>query len=247
MMGVLTVAGCLVMGSALVVAVPPRPVARHRLQNLCQRPSAVSVRRRGDRQPMVAMFAGALTGLAAALAIGGWLGLAVGLAAAVVTSRTIGRMEPAARRRARTRAGAELPFAVDLIAASLRAGAPVAGAVAAVADVWGGPLGERLGRVAAALWLGTPADEAWAHLADVDGAGRVVTAAVRSSESGAALADALRRVGDDLRVGRAAQVEAAARRAGVLVVLPLGLCFLPAFVIAGLAPLVIAILRQVAL
>ena len=39
--------------------------------------------------------------------------------------------------------------------------------------------------------------------------------------------------------------EAAARRAGVLIVLPLGLCFLPAFILAGLVPVLVAVLRDV--
>jgi hypothetical protein len=34
-------------------------------------------------------------------------------------------------------------------------------------------------------------------------------------------------------------------RAGVLIVLPLGLCFLPAFVLAGLVPVVVAVLGDV--
>ena len=38
---------------------------------------------------------------------------------------------------------------------------------------------------------------------------------------------------------------AAARRSGVLIVLPLGLCFLPAFVLAGLVPVVVAVLGDV--
>ncbi len=40
-------------------------------------------------------------------------------------------------------------------------------------------------------------------------------------------------------------VDAAARRAGVLIVLPLGLCFLPAFVLAGLVPVLVAVLGDV--
>jgi pilus assembly protein TadC len=38
--------------------------------------------------------------------------------------------------------------------------------------------------------------------------------------------------------------EAAAQRAGVLIVLPLGVCFLPAFVAVGLVPVIVAILRD---
>ncbi|HEX7746632.1 MAG TPA: secretion system protein, partial [Micromonosporaceae bacterium] len=53
------------------------------------------------------------------------------------------------------------------------------------------------------------------------------------------------RVADDLRADRAAAAEAAARRAGVLVVLPLGLCFLPAFILAGLVPVIVAVLGDV--
>jgi pilus assembly protein TadC len=91
---------------------------------------------------------------------------------------------------------------------------------------------------------GTPA-EAWAQLAQVEGAARLVRAAVRSAEHGSALAGALGRLADDLRADRAVAIEAAARRAGVLIVLPLGLCFLPAFILAGLVPVIVAILGDV--
>jgi pilus assembly protein TadC len=52
---------------------------------------------------------------------------------------------------------------------------------------------------------------------------------------------ALTRVADDLRADATTDVESRARIAGVLVVLPLGLCFLPAFVLTGLVPVVVAI------
>ena len=39
--------------------------------------------------------------------------------------------------------------------------------------------------------------------------------------------------------------DADGRRAGVLIVLPLGLCFLPAFVLAGLVPVIVAVLGGV--
>jgi hypothetical protein len=111
-------------------------------------------------------------------------------------------------------------------------------------------------RPSAALWAtgslwsrelrlgGEPAD-AWEHVAGIAGGDRLATAAVRSARSGAAMASALSRFADDLRSDRAAAAEAAARRAGVLVVLPLGLCFLPAFVLAGLVPVIVAVLGDV--
>src|SRR5262249_11326846 len=96
-----------------------------------------------------------------------------------------------------------------------------------------------------ALRLGATADEAWSYLGDVAGATRVVRAARRSQHSGAAFAGSLQRVADDLRADRLIAADATARRAGVLIVLPLGLCFLPAFVLTGLVPVIVAVLGGV--
>jgi Flp pilus assembly protein TadB len=137
----------------------------------------------------------------------------------------------------------QLPFAAEMLAAVLRAGVPVDLAVLAVAQAL--PLDDRLTRVGRALRLGASAETAWRHLADLTGAHRVIAAAVRSSGSGAALAAGLRRVAGDLRADEADRAEARARRAGVLLVLPLGLCFLPAFVLAGLTPVVIAVVTRI--
>lgn len=136
----------------------------------------------------------------------------------------------------------DLPLAAEVLAAVLRAGVPVDHGVLAVAEVL--PLDDRLTRVGRALRLGASAEAAWRHLGDLAGAHRLISAAARSSGSGAALAAGLRRVASDLRADAADRAEARARRAGVLLVLPLGLCFLPAFVLAGLTPVVIAVVSQ---
>ena len=200
----------------------------------------------GHRRPRdLRRPAAVLAGVAAGLFVEGWVGVACGVVVAVVVDRAVRRLEPAAVRAERTRCAADLPLAADLIAAALRAGAPVDRAVGAVADVLGGPLGERLARVGRSLRLGAEPTEAWEHLAEVSGADRLAAAAVRSSASGAALASALTRLADDLRADRAVALEVAARRAGVLIVLPLGLCFLPAFILAGLVPVIVAVLGDV--
>jgi pilus assembly protein TadC len=177
--------------------------------------------------------------------VGGWWGLGVAVAVGAVLDRGLRRLEPAAQRRQRLREAADLPLAADLLAVVLQSGTPVDRATFEVARVLPGPLGDRLHRVARLLQLGAPADEAWAQLAPVSGADRLVRAAVRSAEHGAALAGALRRLADDLRADRAIEVEAGGRRAGVLIVLPLGLCFLPAFILAGLVPVIVAVLGDV--
>ncbi|GGQ70452.1 type II secretion system F family protein [Couchioplanes azureus] len=176
---------------------------------------------------------------------GHWWSVPPALALAYVLDRWLRKQEPAAVRARRARAQADLPLAADLVAAALRAGAPVDHAVSAVAEALAGPLGERLARVGRSLRLGADPPEAWAHLADVPGAPRMIAAAIRSSTSGGALAGALTRLADDLRADRVTAAEAAARRAGTLIVLPLGLCFLPAFLLAGLAPVIIAVLGDI--
>lgn len=140
---------------------------------------------------------------------------------------------------------AELAVAADLIAASLRAGAPVGTAVLVAGETLAGPLSPTLTRIGHELRMGVPPAQAWRPLALVAQARRVINAARRSAESGAALSGALTRCADDLRADAEHARQARAQRAAVLLVLPLGLCFLPAFVLAGLVPVVIAVLREV--
>jgi len=186
-----------------------------------------------------------LGGLVTTLVAGHWYGLLAGLAVILPLRRALARIEPPAARRERQRAASDLPYVVDLLAAGLRAGLPIERAVRVVAEAVGGPVADRLGRVDRALALGLSPARAWAALSDLPAGGRLVTAVTRSADSGAALAAAFERLADDLRAGRTVEADAAARRAGVLIVLPLGLCFLPAFVFAGVVPVIVAVLGDV--
>lgn len=227
------------------VAVATMPLRRtrpaRRLAKLAGRPGRPALPQRIN---LIRLGAG-MGGLAVAVLVGGWFGLLAGAAVAIGLDRGLRRLEPAAVRARRLAEAAELPLAADLLAVALRGGASTHQAVAAVADVLPGSLGDRLARVARVLGLGGSPAEAWAELTPVAGADRLVRAAVRSAEHGSALADALGRLADDLRADRIIAAEAAARRAGVLIVLPLGLCFLPAFVLAGLVPVIVALLGDV--
>lgn len=210
------------------------------------RPSSASQasstrRRRPDAIRLVAVLAG----LAVAVVVEGWLGLLGALPAALLLDVLLRRIESPAVRRRRQQEAADLPLAADLLAAAMRAGAPVDRSVLAVAEALDGPLAGRLARVGRTLLLGGGPAEAWSALDGVPGAERLTAAALRSANSGAALAGALTRLADDLRADRATAAEASARRAGVLIVLPLGLCFLPAFILAGLVPVIVAVLGDV--
>ncbi len=186
-----------------------------------------------------------LGGLAGLVAVGGWWGVAGGLAVGVALARWLAGQPSPVERARRRRFAAELPFAVDLVAAALRAGSTPDAAAGLVAEALGGPVGDQFRLVERALRLGAPPAQAWAHLGDAEGAHRVVRAAQRSGHSGAALAGSLGRVADDLRADAVVAAETRARAAGVLVVLPLGLCFLPAFVLAGLVPVIVAVVGGV--
>jgi hypothetical protein len=80
---------------------------------------------------------------------------------------------------------------------------------------------------------------------DVDAGRHVAEAARRSAESGAALSRSLTRCADDLRAQGRDHLQARLQRSAVWLVLPLGLCFLPAFLLAGLVPVVLAVLGEV--
>ena len=184
-------------------------------------------------------------GLAMAVLFGWPYGPVVGLATIAIAEVALRRRAPEARARDLRRAAVDLPIATDLLGAALLAGTPPESAARVVGTAIGGALGDRLVSCAEELRQGTAPAQAWRYLTDLPGGERLVRAAVRSADSGAALTGALARVADDLRSARDAVAEARARRVGVFAVLPLGLCFLPAFVLAGVVPVVVAVLGDV--
>lgn len=186
------------------------------------------------------------TGLVVGLVTGGRAGPVVGLVVAVAAHRLWPGIATARHRRRRASVSSDLPFLLELLAACLRTGATTEAALRAVTTAMDGPVTEPFRDVLAALRAGVDPREAWARLADLPGGTRLAAAAGRSAESGAALAAAFTRVADGLRESRSVEVETAARRVAVLNVLPLGLCFLPAFLLAGIVPVVLSVLGGLA-
>jgi len=188
-----------------------------------------------------------LTAAAAAFPVGlllggAALGVGVGVAVLVGTERALRRSQDGGRTT-EARLLEPLPVACDLLAVCLAAGLPMAGALAAVAGAVPGDLGDALDRVAGMARLGADAGRAWhdAH-AVLEPLARTLR---RSETSGARAAPALHALAADLRASARGATDAAVRRAGVRILAPLGLCFLPAFVCLGIAPLVIGIARDV--
>jgi pilus assembly protein TadC len=153
------------------------------------------------------------------------------------------RLESRAERAAREALIDDLPLALDLLGACLAGGASPVAAATAVAGAVGGPLGERLTRASSALAVGAPPDEAWALLAPGtdDPLAPVARALARAARTGAPVASAVARVAAETRAAARTRSELAARRAGVLAVAPLGLCFLPSFLLLGVVPVVVGL------
>ncbi|MET8142006.1 type II secretion system F family protein [Sphaerisporangium sp. NPDC005288] len=177
--------------------------------------------------------------------VGGVPGVVCGVGAGVLTLVIGHRAEPREARRRRARITADLPFAVDLMVACLRAGRPVSAAVQTAANAIGGPLGERLAWVNGQLRLGARPEDAWSALEKDRPLAAMARGMVRAALSGAPVADVLSRLADDARQDARAASSAAARRVGVQAVAPLGLCFLPAFVLVGVIPVVAGLAGQV--
>ena len=131
------------------------------------------------------------------------------------------------------------------MAVCLEAGLPVASAVAAAAASLDGSTGLALRRVAGLLELGADPAEAWRVAQDHPAAAAFARAAARSAATGAALARTARAESTRVREALTDIAEARAQRAGVLIAAPLGLCFLPAFLVLGVAPVVIGLAGEV--
>ncbi len=132
---------------------------------------------------------------------------------------------------------AQLPAVCDLLAVCVRAGRPTRGALRVVADVSAEPTRGVLLGVWNQIDLGVPETRAWASLADVPGYRDFARDVARAVGSGAALADLLRERSREARAVAAAEARARARRVAVTGVLPLVVCYLPAFLLVGVVPI----------
>lgn len=131
---------------------------------------------------------------------------------------------------------------LDLCAAALSAGAPPARALQVAGRAAGGELGARCDLVGATLLLGADHDSAWSGApAALDPVRRGLQLV---SDAGVPGADLLRGAAAAERARDRLRAEARAQALGVRMVLPLGLCALPAFAAWGVVPVVLALAGQ---
>ncbi|WP_236652408.1 type II secretion system F family protein [Streptacidiphilus neutrinimicus] len=187
-------------------------------------------------------LASMLLGAGVAALVGGPAGWLSGVVVAALGLRFL-PAPPSPAERARRRESellrSQLPLTADLLAGCMASWCPPDAAVAAVAEAMPSPMAGRLVAAAVQLSMGADPEACWERLGEAEPVlaplGRCLA---RAASSGAPPAAGLARLADAERASAAREAQARVRRAGVLATAPLGLCFLPAFVLVGVVPVV---------
>jgi pilus assembly protein TadC len=170
--------------------------------------------------------------------------LVVAAAVGAAVPWSIGRVRRPRRSRSAPERGAAEPDVVlvlDLLDVAIASGVALPRALAVVGRALGGVRGGALAGAGAALLLGASWGTAWANapaeLRDV------AETLAPSWTAGSAPGPALRAAAEQRRRARRAHLRSAAGALGVRLVVPLGLCFLPAFLLLGLVPMALGLAR----
>lgn len=161
----------------------------------------------------------------------------VAVVIAVAVTLLLGTVESPASKSRTASLTTSLPATCDLLAACLDAGLPLRTAATVVSEAIGGPMAEELARVTTQTALGISDEEAWRSLTTpvLRRLGRDLS---RAAHTGIVSSHTLRAHATDATAQARAIREETARKAGVKSVTPLMVCFLPAFMLIGIVPIV---------
>lgn len=137
---------------------------------------------------------------------------------------------------------AEAPLLLELLGTALDAGLTVQGALHLVAGVSATHIRESLLRVVAGLEIGASWHNAWEGNLDSGDVAQIHAALSFGALTGAAAAPLLYAQAQQYRRSASRQAEKRAAALGVKLVVPLGLCSLPAFIALGVVPVVMAMI-----
>jgi Flp pilus assembly protein TadB len=166
----------------------------------------------------------------------GWFGLVCAIAIVIGVPRLVNDLRRRQQLGSQVLLARQVPQIADMLAAALAAGVAIPNATRAVATALDQPA---LSAVVRAQELGADPVEAWRNAPESLRA--IGHAFARSQNTGAAASSVLHGVADDARRHHRTTVEIAARTAGVRAVAPLAACFLPAFLLLGVVPVVVTL------
>ncbi|MCX6408501.1 MAG: type II secretion system F family protein [Propionibacteriales bacterium] len=223
----MNVAACLCAAVAVWLVLPAPATARHRTLL-----GAPPPRRRASPQLMVTL----LVPVACLVVLGPVPGAGVALVATPLARAAVTTTVSAAERRRRDLVARQLPGALDLLVAVLASGRPVVVALDVVAGSVPAPLRDDLQGVVGRLRSGADAAAVWDVLARHPTLAMLARGFRRAEQSGAPVAAVLAATAADVRRDVAARSRERARAVAVRTAAPLGLCFLPAFLLVGIVP-----------
>jgi len=145
---------------------------------------------------------------------------------------------PTRREATRLRAlVTDLPLVCDLLAVCVESGRPTRAALRVVADVCEEPTRGLLLGVWKQIDLGVGEAEAWASLSRQPGYRGVARDLARTVGTGVRLGALLRQRAAEARAAGEVEARSRARKVAVAGVLPLVVCYLPAFLLVGVVPI----------
>lgn len=236
------------LAAAVLVVWSPRPVwpaeRARRLGRIARSgrltrspPLRVGSRLSGTRAPTIAA---ALVFFGSSALVGLPWGPVIGSILAVLVTRVIPRLETRAQVRDRMALAREVPAGIDVLSAALRAGMTDIAALRIVAEAVGEPLATFLGKVARARRLGADPATAWKSATAEPLLAPLAEEMIRSAGTGASVTPVLDRVAADARQRYFDEAQATVRSLSVRAVLPLGICYLPSFMLLSVVPVVAA-------
>ena len=168
------------------------------------------------------------------------VGVAGGVAAWYLLPPLLQRLTTDAEARRTAQLTAQAPLVTELLATCVQSGATLPDALGAVAEAVPSPAAETLGRAARAAELGADAESIAALLGDsgLPAWAALAAAVSRSGRTGGSLARLLVGEAERARVAWLSAAQVRARSVSVRTVIPLALCFLPAFIVLGVVPII---------
>lgn len=155
------------------------------------------------------------------------------------------RPRAAARKKPRgRREEVDVAVLLDLLAAALAVGSPIPQALSAVGGAVSGQRGDALRRISAQLALGADWEQAWNTASPGSSLQMVKSSLAPAWMSGAPVAPILEHAKKRVRAQRSARDREAAKKLSVRLIIPVAVCYLPAFVVLGLIPVLLALIGQ---